>query len=65
MENITAEYQDFKELYRLHPELEHELRCIILERKLGDRDLEVLRLADLNEALLEPTLDVEPEPAPE
>ena len=61
MLDVTIEYQDFKELYALHPELTHELRSIALERKLRDSTLEVLRLTDLTEALLEPTPDVDPD----
>ncbi len=65
----TATYEDFRELFTHHPELEHELRSIILERMLTDRNLEVLRLTDLTEALQAPTPDVDPdgdiEPPPE
>ena len=65
MENVTATYADLVELVRLHPELSHELHVIILERHMIDRDLEILRLTDLAEALQEPTLAVDPEGEPE
>ncbi len=61
MENVTATYQDFVELFRLHPELAHELHVIILERQMMVANLEILRLTDLNEALQEPVLDTDPE----